>query len=820
MGKRSSAFPLLGNNLPAFCEKLANLPTAEFWVHEKKLVEYLNLPCGPQHGPTEVFTALVRALKVGYGGDRRKGTQVMTGRPPIDLYDANNQLGVHCQMYGSPEAFDGGHLSEERITRRPRWFKIGDKCAIEVGEQVAIANELVGDVAADRETSDRAAVLPKHVIRQRKTAFATFYRGESGCQTYRAWDVPHIASRYLDMWGFDLTEHRGVGGRVVRRSFRPADLDAIENDFRTILAFSNVIGRIGTSSDGNMIATRSTAPYRAPRAINAAPSQANVQSSTIPSTPSSQPRPQLATPSPTSRSEQPSTSPSPSLYDRNLTGDTFPQTLRLKSLRCTCKGTIMWGMVKELVSLKFMVELAFVRDTTWDNLELDMLENDVRLPDTLSVEDVRVMSKRDLANAAKNIKDARDDLLEHMGEYFQPMEDDFLHTWLRWGLAISAGRRPQASVWELNDSNRQECLSLRSAWILRHIMFSFNLPINTVVCLWVCFYALIMGKPISEKEFAVGSTIWNNVERVRHIDNATLSERFGKAITQLSKYGFRRYFHISSDDSKHFKRNRHVLIMTTFEGCDTEDWTTANFVYPTCRLVTCRVNMVKSSNADMNADALVKLVGLRSAAYLGGGTADNAADAQKEQCETFAKVMTEVGRSSDESIRELRCINGVERRAINFGDPYHWANLAVTHASKAFAGDTENGAHEKIHHRQCLMSMHSLHSDDPGYSRTVMDRVMNGTNDSVQVQTWRERQQRWLVNQRYAKRVLAMLFFSTALGVPCLVAWALYFHNFNRSQWKSRVGREVATWLSMPSIILGFHFESELGEPCTETILN
>ena len=28
---------------------------------------------------------------------------------------------------------------------------------------------------------------------------------------------------------------------------------------------------------------------------------------------------------------------------------------------------------------------------------------------------------------------------------------------------------------------------------------------------------------------------------------------------------------------------------------------------------------------------------------------------------------------------------------------------------------------------------------------------------------------------------------------------------------ESRGGREVATWLSMPSIILGLHFEAELG---------
>ena len=64
------------------------------------------------------------------------------------------------------------------------------------------------------------------------------------------------------------------------------------------------------------------------------------------------------------------------------------------------------------------------------------------------------------------------------------------------------------------------------------------------------------------------------------------------------------------------------------------------------------------------------------------------------------------------AISERTHINGVKRRPTNFGDPFHWANLAVMHASKAFAGDTENGAHEQVHHRQCMMTMHSVHSDD------------------------------------------------------------------------------------------------------------
>ena len=40
----------------------------------------------------------------------------------------------------------------------------------------------------------------------------------------------------------------------------------------------------------------------------------------------------------------------------------------------------------------------------------------------------------------------------------------------------------------------------------------------------------------------------------------------------------------------------------------------------------------------------------------------------------------------------------------------------------------------------------------------------------------------------------------------------MYFTNNNRSTWKSRIGREIATWFLMPSVVIGFHFEVELGQ--------
>ena len=126
----------------------------------------------------------------------------------------------------------------------------------------------------------------------------------------------------------------------------------------------------------------------------------------------------------------------------------------------------------------------------------------------------------------------------------------------------------------------------------------------------------------------------------------------------------------------------------------------------------------------------------------------------------------------DSNINNLPYINGLRRRPLAFVDPCRWGNIAVMHASNGMAGDTENVEHEKIHHRQYLMIMHSLHSGDAGYFQTVMDRVMTGRK-KIFVRTWRERQQRWLVNQNNSLRVLVMMTCYTGFGKVCLISWGL-----------------------------------------------
>ena len=130
-------------------------------------------------------------------------------------------------------------------------------------------------------------------------------------------------------------------------------------------------------------------------------------------------------------------------------------------------------------------------------------------------------------------------------------------------------------------------------------------------------------------------------------------------------------------------------------------------------------------------------------------------------------------------------------------------------ASINMSGDTVNAEHRQCHHRQTLMTMHSIHSDDRACSQAMMNRVV-GSN-IVKLKTWRERQQRWLVNQRYATYIIQLLKKRDPDGIVCLVAWGMWFANYSRSDWKRQAGKEVAIWLSMPPILLGLHFESELG---------
>ena len=71
---------------------------------------------------------------------------------------------------------------------------------------------------------------------------------------------------------------------------------------------------------------------------------------------------------------------------------------------------------------------------------------------------------------------ACDNLVEHMGGFFVPQQDECLYEWIRDGMGYSKGRRVEADNFTLNPASRQPMLRPDAAWKIRHIFFNFNLP--------------------------------------------------------------------------------------------------------------------------------------------------------------------------------------------------------------------------------------------------------------------------------------------------------------------------------------------------------
>lgn len=115
-----------------------------------------------------------------------------------------------------------------------------------------------------------------------------------------------------------------------------------------------------------------------------------------------------------------STSACKSVLHRNSSiASTYPESLRLDSIRAVDDGTIMWDMVSELASL----ELAFDyvnKGWAWDSIRSKMVSKGCAPPSMFLLDEIPNLSDRDIVNAIRNITLARGEVLEYMGEYYQP----------------------------------------------------------------------------------------------------------------------------------------------------------------------------------------------------------------------------------------------------------------------------------------------------------------------------------------------------------------------------------------------------------------
>ncbi len=298
-------------------------------------------------------------------------------------------------------------------------------------------------------------------------------------------------------------------------------------------------------------------------------------------------------------------------------------TLLLNDIRCCHDGVIHWDELKELASLDLLFHLNMREGIMTDSLEVAMKNKGVALPDIFSSLDLIPMTNQAKRNSMNNVNLACGEFLAHLGGHFVIEQDEMLHKWQRDATRYSNGGQVEVDIMTTHPNSRRAICSQTTSYILLHINFFFNLPLKNIEPLWVCFYALIMHHVIPMKQFLDRNTIWNNIMPLWTADVKIASNRLKRSIRKRTKHVFPVYTYISSDNSKHFKQNRHVLILSEFEEDNPElDYIAVPF-QPTFRLVTTSPNEVKTDTYMKNADDIIDIIGLEGAAYVNGGTNDN-----------------------------------------------------------------------------------------------------------------------------------------------------------------------------------------------------
>jgi len=482
---------MIEDRLEEYCKKLVQFPPSVFWIHETVLSNYLGIPRGEgEYGQSDALTSLIACIKNGYGGNLRKRIRKMTGIDQADLFEHDNQLQIRYQHFGKKEIFARGDLAESNpdkkpCERQPRWFHFGSDCPIRANTQGAIVDQLTGQCNPGQlghDGEDDPAVLPIYIIRRRQKLFQAYFQGDGEGIPYKNFDVPAIAAKFKDtIWNnIEMTS-----SQCRRRSFRPLDLDFMEQDFRIMLVASNVVGKF-REGDTDLINNISVRSARVSVLGSAPPSRNTNRTS-----PNAVRRTEVATPT------RPTSDSSPALPESSQLGE----SLRLGNLLCTQEGVINWDMFTELASLELLFHLHMTDDISWDCLEIEMKKKGVDLPRTFDPSELRAMTKTNIYNARKNISAAREDWELHMGGKMQlePYPDEFLYQWDQAAKRFSSGCRVEADNYKLNEGNRQPELSWFAISTLRALWIANNIPIDKVGTLWVFFYTLIMGKKKSKR---------------------------------------------------------------------------------------------------------------------------------------------------------------------------------------------------------------------------------------------------------------------------------------------------------------------------------
>jgi len=355
----------------------------------------------------------------------------------------------------------------------------------------------------------------------------------------------------------------------------------------------------------------------------------------------------------------------------------------------------------------------------------------------------------------------------------------------------------------------------------RHLCYSFNYSLSSLPAMFCAWAPVFTGQALLPEEFPSARTIRNNIEKIDKIDDYRISQVFEKEFKDKKQpFGFIRSHYISTDDTTHGKADDHHVIIRSGDYGPPEDEVedlVGFFTYPffDCLASCSSASKNNQGNAAHNIDSLkAHTASFEVLSMCGGGTVDNAAMAEMKK--THEGLMELIS----EDHHELTKIYGVDKWCIVHNDPFHCCCLAIQHASEFGFGKTEKGNNRQVHHRQCMQTLHSIVVSDKILAQSLADKILKRNSDETsqdpkrrlkyKIRTFRERQQRWLINGRFAKIILE----GHNLDLPLddhgfWVTWA-YEYLPLVSGWKRTALEELITWFMMPEIIVGIQFEAEL----------
>ena len=739
--------------MDALVDRFKKLPASKYHVHESVVCQMLHITGTDGASARSKLSNFILALRgPAYG--------------MIDLMVQGNDLKIHVALHGQKEAFQTNLLADiATVFREPRWFSFGL-------QQMGIKKQLIIMKAVTGE----ARKMDKAISDRRKAIWLDWYNNVS-TREFESSHLPIIAQQYCDEWEAPAKEGLLAAAKDGRSLTRidAQILRCIAKEIRAILLACNRVVRTRTRSHGHH-----------PREEPSGESKEIEESEEVSVSPPKRQR--LFS----NRSHN-LVSPSPARQ-------ALPESLKMEALRSID--------IHELANIERAI---CVQNNEPISAQEYYRQKQLKEPATITLLDLGALNQLLLGMASRRVKCARKELLGRIpGGLFLPNDNDLLINWIIDGERYSNGARLHANIYEIHPSNERLWLTDKAASYIRHIIFCFKVPITRFPSLMNCFSVLLLGRSLLLEEFPSVATLTARIFRLHLFDWQFFMNDFQSKITTLNQCGFPRYWYSITDDSKHHKEDRHAALMSALEGDG-----------PCFKLLTTSVAGSKDSdgNSKLNVSTILNMLPLNVVAHYGGNVSDNASDAMLEGEKTFGLLMEELATHEvgEDGLVMTNMVHGVRRRVVRFGDPFHIDNLAVKDASiKAFGEmerdpDNKQSQHSQVHHRQCLQSIYDMFSRDRVVCQMHMNAVLEGTGKSLTVKAVRERQQRWLANQRNAHWVLGAMEMKTVEGKPALVAWAQRVREYSNNQIIRRIAKEVATMLLMPAIIVALHFESELG---------